>query len=80
MRTFKTTLPQHTLNRDTPELRIFRFSQLILGYKQTKLKFRGIALINGKSVKHIGDSIMNGRTPCEAITEKVCLCPWDYKM
>ena len=45
------------VNRDTPEY--FGFSQVFTLYKQT---FTGIKLINGKFIKHVGHSIMNGRT------------------
>ena len=41
--------------------KIFGFSQLFLQYKVLQLKFWGIALINGKYIKH-GHSIMNGST------------------
>ena len=34
----------------------FEFSQLILGYQ---LKLCGVALVNGKYIKHVGHSILN---------------------
>ena len=51
----------------------FGFSQLIPGQnKLLQLKLRGIALINGKYIKHIGYAIVNNSAHSVAMTVKVC--------
>ena len=52
----------------------FGFPQLILGYKLLQLKFCGIALINGKYIKHVGHLLWTAMHH-EALMVKVCLYP-----
>ena len=63
------------VNRDTPELRLFLVSQLILGtYKLLQLKFRGVALTNGNTcTSNTSVTLILNVNTSEAILVKVCL-------